>query len=107
MYGLYMFARPKRGRPTPGFSIVIRSVGLLLVHFYIRLLRSKFNPYTFIEGQKDKVTKGQRDKGTKGQRDKGTNGQWDKGTKGQRDVSTKGQKALYIKFTFLGNHFKW
>ena len=89
-----MFAGPKRGRPTPGFSIVIRSVGWLLVHFYIRLLRSKFNPYTFIEGQKDKVTKGQRDKGT--------NGQLDKGTKGQRDISTKGQRHSILNLLFWG-----
>ena len=56
------------------------------------LLRSKFGPYTFIKGQRDKGKKGKRDKGTKGKRDKETKGQRDKGTKGQREKGTKGQR---------------
>ena len=77
------FAGPKRGRPTPGFSIFIRLHGRIVC-----LLRWNFGPYTFIKGQK-----GQRDKGTKGQKDKGTKGKREKrekGTKGQRDKGTKG-----------------
>ena len=79
-----IFAGPKRGRPTPGFSIFIRSDRATERPTeratYVRLLRSNFVPYTLIEGKRDKGTKGKRDQGTKGQRNKGTKGQRDKGT---------------------------
>ena len=61
----------------------------MLVCSFIRLLGSKFGPYTFIKGQRDKRIKRQRDKG---KRDKGTKRQRDKGTKGQKDKRTKGQR---------------
>ena len=67
-----MFAGPKRGRPTPGFSIFIRSLVCSFGGSDVRLLRSNFGPYTFIKGQRDTRTQGKRDKGTKGQNEKGT-----------------------------------
>ena len=67
------------------------------VRSFVGLLRSKFGPYNFIMGQRDKRIKRQKHKGTKGQREKETKGQRDKGKKGQRDSGqrekgTKGQR---------------
>ena len=76
---IYIFAGPKRGLKTPGFSIFIRS----LVCLFVSLDQNFVPKYSLrTKGQMDKGTKGQRDKGTKGQRDKGTEGKRDKGKKG-------------------------
>ena len=66
MPGLYknVFSGPKRGWPTPGFSIFIRSIG--------RTNRPT-NRRTFVSFDQILVpTHSLRDKGTKGQRDKDT-----------------------------------
>ena len=95
-------AGPKRGQPTPGFSIFIRT----FVRTFVRpSLRSNFGPYTFIKGQRDNTgTKGQyRNKGTtkgqqrdnigpKEQRNKGTKEHRNKGTKEQRNNGTEEQR---------------
>ena len=80
------FAGPKRGQPTPGFSIFIRSVG----RTDVCLLTSK---RVSIHSLRDKETKTQTDKRTNGQMDKETKGQNDRGTKKGRDKGTKGQKG--------------
>ena len=55
-----VFAGPKTGRPTPGFSIFIRSDRPTFVRLFIRsfffLQRSNFGLYTIIKGQRDKGT---------------------------------------------------
>ena len=108
---LTIFAAPKRGRPTPGFSIFIRSNRPTDRATFVRLHRSNFGPYTFIKGQRDKGTtqvhrnkgttqeqrdstgtKEQRNKGTKEQQNKGTKEQKNKGTKEQRNKGTKEQR---------------
>ena len=92
----YIFAVPKRGRPTPGFSIFIRSFIRLFGATFVSLDQILVPAYSLrdkgTKKQSDKGTKGQRDKGRKGQREKGTKGQREKGKKGQRDKGTKGQK---------------
>ena len=54
----WIIAGPKRGRPTPGFSIFIpsvgRSVGRSVAWSVGPSPRSNFGPYTFIKGQRDK-----------------------------------------------------
>ena len=100
-----IFAGPKRGRPTPGFSIFMRSD----VRSLVRLLRSNFGPYTFIKGQRDTGTQGQRDKGKKGQRDKGTwelgnLGTWELGNLGTWEIGNLGTWELRNLGTWeLGN----
>ena len=102
---LFIYERTRLGRvhlnlPDPrgaglhlGFQFsYVRSLVCLFVCSFVRLLRSKCGPYTFIKGQRDKGTKGQRDKWTKGQMDKGTKGQRGKGTKGQTDKPTNRQR---------------
>ena len=82
-----IFAGPKRGRPTPGFSIFTCSDRASEQASLVRLLRSNFGPYTFIKGQRDKgTTQEQRNKWTNEQRNKGTR---NKGTKEQRNKGTK------------------
>ena len=77
-----LFAGPKRGRPTPGFSIFIRSDGPsdrpTEQDSFVSLDQILVHTHSL-------GTKGQKDRGTKGQRDNRTKGQKDKGTKGQRD----------------------
>ena len=98
IFFLFFFAGPKGGRPTPGFSIFIRTSVRPYVRTYVRTsLRSNFGPYTFIKGQRDNTeTKGQyRNKGTtKGQQrdNKGPKEQRNKGTKEQRNTGTKEQR---------------
>ena len=79
-----IFARLKRGRPTPGFSIFISLFARLLVRLcvcaFVHLFARSSPLY-----QNVVPTHSLRDKGTKGQRDKDTKGQRDKGIKGQRD----------------------
>ena len=71
-----IFAGPKRGQLSPGFSIFIRSDRptdrLTDRPRLVCLLRSNFSPYTFIKEQRDKGTNGPRDRGTKGQKKENT-----------------------------------
>ena len=60
-----VIAGPKRGRPTPAFSIFIRSDRATEQASVVRLQRSNFVPYTFIKGQRDiGTTQEHRNKGT-------------------------------------------
>ena len=62
------------------------------VSLFVCLPNSKFRPYIFLKGHRDKGTKGQKDKGTK-ERNKGTKGQR-KGTKGKRKKGQRDRQPL-------------
>ena len=76
------FFLSKRGRPTPGFSIFLRTDWQTFVSLDLVLVPT--------HSLREKGTKGQRDKGTKKQRDKRTKGQTDKRTNGQTDKRNLG-----------------
>ena len=65
---MMFFAGPKRGRPTPGFSIFIRSDGPTDRRTDRDLFVSLDQILVPKHSLRDIGTKGQRDKGTKGQR---------------------------------------
>ena len=90
---ILLFAGPKRGQPTPGFSILIRSERATEQPSKRVSFVSRDQILVPIHSLRDKGTKGQhRNIGTKGQhRNKGTTQeQRNKGTKKQNKLRKKG-----------------